>query len=145
MTGNASRTVRAVILAAAVMALVGCATTGQADSGIDPPTPRPTQSPAAPVPTDWDRVSESGTGPTVLTIPRPSPDAIYLMVQFTCSSGPSMVELQEDTTVFMGGPCGGSSAYQMPLPEGESELHFSIDIDPAAEFTFTGTFMPGSK
>ncbi|WP_165068342.1 hypothetical protein [Marisediminicola senii] len=151
MTNGLRRLTTGTALAgAAVLLLAGCAAqstdaVGGAEASTTPSAApdEDTASSAEPATgADWPRVDESGTGPTTLTIDRPSPDAFYLMASFTCTSGESHVELQEDPRVFMSGPCGGSSGYQMPLDIDATELNFTIDIDPGAEFTFTGTFQP---
>jgi len=137
---------RGAVVVALIVALTGCAT----EEGTAVEEPMTSTSAASPSPSspqaggeaDWPAVDEMGTGPTTLTIPRPSPDAFYLMASFSCTVGEGMVELQEDTRVFMSGPCGGSSNYQMPLPAGVTELHFTIDVEEGSEFTFSGTFMP---
>lgn len=91
---------------------------------------------------NWPAVDESGVGPTTLTLTRPSKDAFYLNASFTCTTGQSTVELQEDPRVFMSGPCGGSSNYQMPLPDGATELNFTIDVEEGTKFDFSGTYSP---
>ena len=132
---------RGTALVAVVIALAGCASAGAAPNTS--PDPSSTSPSAAAAERDWPVVDEAGTGPTTLTISRPSPEAFYLMANFSCTTGESMVELQEDLRVFMGGPCGpGGNSYQMPLPADITELHFTIDIDEGSDFTFSGTFMP---
>jgi hypothetical protein len=131
-------------LGVGVILLTGCASgTATSDTGQAPPSVAPTASTATPSPDEvssWPRIDESGTGPTTLTIPNPSPDAFYLTSTFTCSSGEASVELQENPRVFQAGPCGGSSTYQMPLPTDSATYTITIDIEPTATYTFIGTF-----
>ncbi|MFP7834628.1 hypothetical protein [Marisediminicola sp. LYQ134] len=122
--------------------LTGCAATNQTADGDESAPSAPASPTPSRVDADWDPVDESGVGPATLTIPRPSPDAFYLMATFTCSSGDFMVELQEDPRVFMSGTCGGSGSYQMPLPADISALNLTVSIDDVTGFTFAGTFMP---
>jgi hypothetical protein len=134
-----------VLLAA--FTLGGCATADSAaPSGADPatadgssPTPTPVSREEV---ASWPTIDESGTGPTTITIPNPSPDAFYLNTTFTCSAGEALVEVVENPRVFQGGPCGGSSSYQMPMPTDEDEYTIRIEIDPTATYTFTGRFQP---
>lgn len=105
----------------------------------------PTLSIATPSPDEvssWPRVDENGTGPATVTIPNPSPDAFYFHSTFTCSSGEVLLELVEDPRVFQSGSCGVPSTYQMPLPTDSAAYTFTIEIDPTATYTFTGTFEP---
>jgi hypothetical protein len=136
------------VLAVGVVLLAGCAS-GSAASNTGQNLPSVATTPNDSVATtnpdqfsSWPHVDESGTGPTTITIPNPSPDALYLTSTFNCSGGEASVELQEDPRVFQAGPCGGSSSYQMPLPTDSATYTIAIDIEPTATFTFTGTFEP---
>ena len=135
-------------LLVALIALTGCAAADENAAGELKPststtTPSGTESTGSDH-DDWPEVDETGTGPATLTILRPSPEAFYLDANFSCTTGESMVELQEDPRVFMSGSCGGAAGYQMPLPADVTELHFIIKVDEGSDFTFTGTFLPQS-
>ncbi|MDJ0379202.1 hypothetical protein [Cryobacterium sp. PH31-L1] len=118
--------------------LAGCAAVapgGAPDTAVATTVPS-----AAAEPPEWPSVSEAGTGPTTFTIPNPSPDALYLLTEFTCSSGEFDVVLVESSSVFMAGTCGGSGGYQMTLPTNEDQYTITVDVEQGESFTFTGRF-----
>lgn len=123
----------------ASMALGGCASdSSQLEQPQASPTPTiPTTPEASP---EWDPVEESGTGPAVITITRPSEEARYLHVTFSCAEGTSQVVLREDPRVWMTSTCDGGQGYQVTLPPDVEELHLDITVGPETSFEFRGRF-----
>lgn len=125
----------------ASMALGGCASDS---TQLEQPQASPTPTiagPTTPEPSpEWDPVEETGTGPAVITIKRPSEEARYLHVTFSCAEGTSQVVLREDPRVWMTSTCDGGQGYQMTLPPAVDALHVDITVGPEASFEFRGRF-----
>ncbi|WBM79875.1 hypothetical protein KIV56_17160 [Cryobacterium breve] len=135
---------RALILVAAFLfsgSLAGCATMSPSGAVTDPretaSSPGATQLPGV-----SPRVSESGTGPTSIIVPNPSPGAAHVVffAHFECSSGKGSVTLADDPSVFMGGECSGPADYQMTLPAGQQQYTFTIDVGANSTYKFSGHF-----
>lgn len=125
----------------ASVALGGCASDStQPEQPQASPTPT-IAGPTTPEPSlEWDPVEETGTGPAVITITRPSEEARYLHVTFSCTDGTSQVVLREDPRVWMTSTCDGGQGYQMTLPPDVEELHVDITVGPGTSFEFRGRF-----
>lgn len=147
LTGEIVRVNRLRVVTTMVGVLVGSIALGGCASDsikLEQPQASPTPTiagPTTPEPSpEWDSVEETGIGPAVITITRPSEEARYLHVTFSCGEGTSQVVLREDPRVAMAGTCGGGQGYQMTLPPDVDELHVDITVGPETPFRFRGRF-----